>query len=121
MGEHYRVVVHIDHPALGGHLLRDLMCVVGGRDTGPDVEELTYPRLTSEIANQPPQKRPVRPGQVSHARVGGKSLLGGLTIGGEVVLTAKPVVIHPGLMRDAGIEGRALSRPHTGVVVPLRW
>src|SRR5262249_59229765 len=100
---------------------RAVVCVVGGGDPAPAGEKRPPPRLTSEIANQPPQKRPVRPGQVSHARVGGKSLLGGLTIGGEVVLTAKPVVIHPGLMRDAGIEGRALSRPHTGVVVPLRW
>jgi hypothetical protein len=97
------------------------MRVVHGGDTGPDIEELAYARLTGQVANQPPQERAVGPGQVSHARVGGQSLLGGLTISGEVVLAAKPVVIHPGLMRDAGIEGRTLSRPSSGAVGPPRW
>jgi hypothetical protein len=49
MGQDPRVVVHIDHPDLGGDPLGHLVGVVGGGQAGADVQELADPNLTSQV------------------------------------------------------------------------
>lgn len=90
-------------------------------DARADVEELAHPGLARQVADHPSQEGAVRPGQVNKGREGGNRLLGGLAVGGEVVLSSQPVVIHPGLVRNAGVKGRMLAQRAGTVVRPGCW
>jgi hypothetical protein len=84
--------------------------VVRGRDAGADVQELPDARLAGQVTHRAGEELPVGPGPRGHARIGCGGLLGGLPVSGVVVLAAQPVVINPGLVSDARVEG--------GVIVP---
>ena len=62
VGEHDRVVVHVDDPGLRRDRLGDLVGVARRRDAGADVEELPDPRLGGQVADGAAEERPVRAG-----------------------------------------------------------
>jgi hypothetical protein len=56
-----RVVVHVHDPCLGRDRLGDLVGVARGRYAGADVEELADSRFPGQVADGPPEERPVGP------------------------------------------------------------
>ena len=106
MSEDDRIVIHVDNPGLRGDRLGDLVGVARGGNAGADVEELPDSRLAGEVADGAPEKRPVGAGGEARVRVDLEHCLGGDAVGGEVVLAAEQVVVHPGLVRDADVERR---------------
>jgi hypothetical protein len=70
--------------------------VAGGGDAGADVQELADTRLTGQVLHGAAQEGPL----LAHLGADRGDLLGdGLSdrlVGGEVVLAAQPVVVHPG-------------------------
>jgi hypothetical protein len=106
VGQHDRVVVHVDDPRLRGQLLGDLVDVARGRDAGPDVEELADAGLGDQEPHGPAHERPLGP----HLGPDRRDLPGdGLAHGpvrGEVVLAAQPVVVHPGRLGHVGVDLR---------------
>jgi hypothetical protein len=78
--------------------------VIRRRDAGPDIQELPDPRLARQETHCPAQERPVRAGRYAQVRRGLQSLITHYPVSGKIVLPAKPVVIHPGLVGDAGVN-----------------
>jgi hypothetical protein len=105
VGEHDRVIIHVDHARLRRRRLSDLVRVVRGRDAGAEIKELPDARAGGQLAHRPGQKLPVSPRARDHPRVGGGRFLGRLPVGGKVVRAAQPVIVDPGLVRDADIKG----------------
>jgi len=105
VGEHDRVVVHVDHAAVGRHCLRHLVGVVRRRDPGADVEELPDPGLGGEEPHDPGQERPVGPHRHDDPRIGRDHRVTGGAVGREVILAAQPVVMHPGAVGHLGVKG----------------
>jgi hypothetical protein len=85
------------------------MGVVGGGNAGADVEELADAGLAGQIPHRPGQERAVPTHALYHVRVFPHGGLGSCPVGGEVVLSAEPVVIDAGDMRDAGIDLRQMA------------
>src|SRR6185312_15175790 len=56
VGEHHRIVVHVDHPGVRVDQLGDLMNVALRWQPGPDVQELDDARLSSQVADSPAQE-----------------------------------------------------------------
>ena len=114
MREDDRVVVDVDDPGLGCDRLRHLVEVARRRDAGAEVEELPDPGVGGEVADGAAEERPVRPRAEGQVRPGLERRVGGGPVGGVIVLAAEQVVIHPGVVRDAGVErqgpGRAVTR-----------
>jgi hypothetical protein len=54
------VIVHVDDAGLRGHALRDVVRVVGGRDAGPEIEELTDAGLGREVTHGPAEAPPAQ-------------------------------------------------------------
>ena len=106
MGENDRVVVHVHDPAVGRHVLRHLVGVVGGGDAGADVKELPNAGLAGQVPHGPGQERPVSPHALHHVRVFPHGGLGGGPVRGEVVLAAEPVIVDAGNVGDAGVDLR---------------
>ncbi len=104
MGQHDRVVVHVHHAGGGGDVLRRLVHVLTGRDAGADIQELADPGPGGENADSPLPERLVGPDGHENSGEILNALLGRFPVGGEMVLAAEPVVIHPGTVRDAGVE-----------------
>src|SRR6185437_4366282 len=100
------VVVDVDDPGGGRDRLGDLVGVARGGNAGPDVEELADPRLPREVTDGTAKERPVGPHGERHPGVDLEPLLGGLPVGREVVLAVEQVVVHPGLVRPARVEGQ---------------
>ncbi len=109
VAEHDRVVVHVHDPAVSCHRLGHLVSVAGGRDPGADVKELADPLLPGQVAHRAGQERAVGPDRVDNVRISLDCLIACLPVGCVVVLAAQPVVIHPGDVRDAGVERRVLA------------
>ena len=68
VSEYQRVVVDVDHACIRRNLLRHLMGVGRGRQPGPDVQELSHPRLASQVLYNPAEESSVRPGHVDDGR-----------------------------------------------------
>ncbi len=110
VGQDHGIVVDVDDPALRRDRLRDLMHAPGGRQAGPEVEELADAGLGDQVAHRPGQEIAVRPHRRRQVGIGGHRVLGGGPVDRVVVLTAPPVVLHPGDVRHARIEsGRMLA------------
>ena len=105
--QHDRVVVHVDHAAAGRHGLRYLVGVVRGRDAGADVEELPDPGLGGQEPHHPGEERAVGSHRGDDAGVGLDHRVAGRAVGGEVVLAAQPIVMHPGAVGHAGVDDAA--------------
>jgi len=118
VGEHDRVVVHVDHSAFRRDLLGDLMGVLRGGQAGADVKELADPRLGRKIAHGPPQEGAVSAHAGEDDRADLDDRLGGGPVGGKVVLAAEQVVVHAGRVSGADVERRRVLRPVRIVVVP---
>lgn len=100
-GQDDRIVVDGDDTGLGGEPLGDLR-VVGGGQTGADVEELPYAALGHRIPHRTVEELPVRAGVRADAGVEPADLLSHLLIDDVVVLAAQPVVPDPGRVRQIG-------------------
>jgi hypothetical protein len=107
--QHDGVVVHVDHPAAGGHGLRDLVGVGRRGDAGPDVEELPDPGLRGQIADRALHEGTVGEHRVDQVRIGLQRRVAGRPVHRVVVLAAEPVVIDPGDVRHAGVKGRMVA------------
>ena len=57
-----RIIVHIRHPHSRIDLMGDLMHIPGGRNTGPDINNLPDTGLTNQETHHPPEERAVLPG-----------------------------------------------------------
>ena len=102
--QHDRVVVHVDDPGRRRHGLGDLVGVVRRRDAGPDIQELADLAVPGQEAHRPGEERPVGPCGQPDLREGLDRLLARGPVGGEVVLPAEPVVVHPGDVRHARVD-----------------
>ena len=98
------VVVDVDDPGLWRYALGHLVRVVGGGDPGADVEELPDLRLGGQEADRAGQEGAVGPDREHQVRLRLQGPLAGLTVRGEVVLPAQPVVVDPRDMRDGDVE-----------------
>ena len=96
---HHRVVVHVHHARAGAARLGDLMDVRAARQPAADVDELADPGIAQE-ADRAHQEPAVAAHGVQDLRHEPHHLLGGCPVRGEVVRAAKPVVVHPGGMRE---------------------
>jgi hypothetical protein len=67
--EHDRVIVDVHDAGLRRHALRDLVCVVGGREAGPEIEELTDAGFGGQVARRPAEESPVGAYPVAQSRV----------------------------------------------------
>ena len=104
VSEHDRVVVDVHDPGVWGDLLGDLVGVLRGRQTGAQVKKLPDPGLRGQVAHRASEEGPVGSHAMQDGRVGRDHLLPGLPVGGEVILPAEPVVVHPGGMGPARVE-----------------
>jgi hypothetical protein len=104
--QHERVVVHVDDARFRSQPLGDLVCVVGGRQTGADVQELADPCLADQIPDRAQQKRPGTAGRAGHVRERRDDPVTSLAVDGIVVLATQPVVPDPGRMRHACVDLR---------------
>jgi len=102
VGEHDRVVIDIDHPAVRGGRLRDLVHAVHRGQPGADVKELPDADLIGQVPDHAHQELAVldRRGPHHAARHHRDDSLRGGPVGRVVVLAAEVVVIHPGGARD---------------------
>src|SRR5690349_8573461 len=82
-----------------GARLGDLMDVRAARQPAADVDELADPGIAQE-ADRAHQELAVAAYGVQDLRHHVQHLVGGCPVRGEVVLTAQPVVIYPGRVRD---------------------
>jgi hypothetical protein len=90
--EHERVVVHVDDAAFARHPLGDLVGVVGGGQSGADVQELADARLADEVPDRAAEERPVGARNVDDAGEELHVLVTGFSVDGEVVFAAQPAV-----------------------------
>jgi butyryl-CoA dehydrogenase len=115
-----RVVVHVDDPAVRRHRLCYLMGVARGGDPGADVEELPDARFPGQVADNTAEEGAVLPGEQRHRRNRRRDRVADLPVGGEVILAAQPVVVHPGGMRHPRVDlGREPVRILRGSVLCL--
>ena len=77
----------------------------------PISRKLANARLADEVADHAAEERAVSAGGEDRLRGDLEHCLGGRPVGCVVVLTAEQVVVHPGLVRHAGVERR---RPGLG-------
>jgi hypothetical protein len=99
MSENERVIVGVDHAGRRRDFLRDLVDVVRGRQSGADVEELPDARLGRQVPHRAAEERPVLARRDPDGRHVPQHPRRRLAVGGEVVLPANEVVVHPGRMR----------------------
>jgi len=107
--QHQGVVVDVDDPRLGDDALGDLVGVVGGRQTGADVQELADARLTGQVGHGADEEAPRGAGHVHDAGKGLAVLVPGDPVDLVVVLAAQPVVPDPGRVRHARVDGGAVG------------
>ncbi|SNQ49285.1 hypothetical protein FRACA_3160004 [Frankia canadensis] len=112
VSEDDRIVVGVDDAGFRGDGLGDLMQVLRGGDTGPDVEELADPRLLGQVAHRAVHERPVLPRGDPQVREAREGPLGGLAVGGEVLLATQQVVVHAGGVGPIDVQAHRLA---------LRW
>src|SRR5690606_30886764 len=101
------------HAALGGGALRDLVRVVGCRETGADAEELADPALSHRIVEHSVEERPGPPHRLADVGFGLPVLPADDAVDLEVVLPAQPVVVDAGGVRHIGADD-VLGRPLRG-------
>jgi len=107
--EHDGVVVDVDHAAVGRLRLRDLVRVVRARYSGADVEELPDAGLFDQVLDRAGEECPVGAHRGDQIGVRLDRRVAGRAVGRVVVLAAKPVVVDPGDVGDAGVEGWVLA------------
>jgi hypothetical protein len=112
--QHHRVVVDVHHAAVRRDRPGQLVHVAHGGQPGADIEELPDPLLAGQVADGPPEEEPVLPHGAPHdvlaEHVEGPAHR--ITVGGEVVLPAEHVVVHPRDVRYLRFKRR--PTPHHG-------
>ena len=104
MGEDHRVIVRVHDPGLRSDPLRHLVHVVGGRQPGPDVEELPHSGFPGQVLHGPAEERAVLPRGDPQVGRSLEHLLREGTVGGEVALPAEQVVVDPGRVRPRRVQ-----------------
>jgi hypothetical protein len=102
-------VVNVNDPAFRLDLLRDFVGTSRVGNAGADIQELRQPGLAGQEPDRPAKKIPVRACRGGCAGIEARHRVGVGAVRGEVVFSAKQVVIDPGMMRDAGIERRVVA------------
>ena len=101
VGKSDRVIVDVDHPAPRVEPFCYFMDIVSRGQSGADVNELPDACIFDQVTDHPAEQCPLRP----YADLnGGKRFddpVAQRAVGGEIVLSAKKVVIHPG---DMGLQ-----------------
>jgi hypothetical protein len=123
VGQDDRVVVEVDHPGSRVDRVGDLVHVLRGRQPGADVEELSQARLADQVPDHAAEQVTLRPDTHLHGGKLGDDLIGDGPVGGEVVLAAEQVVIHPGDVRLRGVEYGIWHQPmlSEGPAWAYRW
>src|ERR1700691_2237138 len=117
MGEDNGVVVDVDDAAAGPDLLGDFVGAAGGGYAGTDVEELRQPGLVGQEPDRASEEGPILACRGGRRGVDRRQRVCVGPVGGEVILAAQPVVVDPGMVRDAGVECRvAIVRGRRGIV-----
>jgi hypothetical protein len=104
--EHHRVAVHVHDAGRRRHRLRHLVHVAGGGQAGADVEELPDPGFRRQEPHGPAEEAAVLAQPGAPGGPGRQRLVGDGAVGGEVVLAADVVVVHPGRMRLGYVDLR---------------
>jgi hypothetical protein len=104
VGQHQRVVVHVNDLGLGRDALGDLVRVVHGRQAGADVEELADAELRGQRRHRADEEPPRLLGHRDDAGVDRDHRIAGLPVDRVVVLAAHPVVPDPGRLRDVDAD-----------------
>jgi hypothetical protein len=115
VGEHDRVVVHVDHPGVRRGGLGDLVHVLGARQAGPDVQELADPGLGRQVPDGPAEEGPVLADRRAHRGPAPHGRAPGFLVRGEMIFTAQVEVVHPGRMCFRSIK---LRRHETARAIP---
>jgi hypothetical protein len=102
--EHDRVVVDVHHPRVGRDALRDLVHVLGGRQSRADVEELPDTVLLHQRGHRAAQEVAVVPYVEVPARIGGERGGGRVPVGRVVVLATEEDVVDAGRMCLAAVD-----------------
>ena len=104
-----RIIVDEDNARLGADFTQDLAGIPGRGDAGPDVEELSDP-LACQEAHGAAEEGTVSDRHVPAFRQDREHCVGGSTIGGEMCLATKVIVVHARRMRNAGVNLRRVER-----------
>jgi hypothetical protein len=104
MGYDEGVVVHVNDLGLRADGLSHFVGSAGSGQTRPDVQELAYSALTSQVAHYAGEKRAICPRAGHHPRTAGSDLLGRLAIGGIVIFRPQPVRVDTSRVRHIRIE-----------------
>jgi hypothetical protein len=103
------VVVDVDDAAVGCGGLGDFVGVVGGGQSGADVEVLADAFCYCEVADGPCEEGA---GGLADAGVDRDGVLGGDPVGGEVVLPAQQVIIVSATNHTRSMPDECPSEPH---------
>jgi hypothetical protein len=104
VAQDHRVVIEVDHAGGRVDAVGDLVHVLRGGQARGDVEQLPEAGLADQVADHAAEQ--VALGAHAHLDGGqlGDDLIGDGPVGGEVVLAAEQVVVHPGDVRARGVE-----------------
>ena len=98
----------------GAIRLSDLVRVVGGRQSGADVQELADACLAGQVPDRTAQERPVSTGETGYVREHRHDLVTDGAVDRVVVLAAQPVVPDPGRVRHGCVDlGLVVGRGRT--------
>src|SRR6185437_7431181 len=114
VGEHDRVIVHVDHSRLWRYRLCDLVHVVRAWQAGTDVKELPDTRVVDQVPDGTTEKGAVLAHRGAHSPPALHGFFRGLPIGRVVVLAAEVVVVDPGRVRFRRVDDRLHRLPPEG-------
>jgi hypothetical protein len=106
VGQHDGVVVDVNDARARLHRLCHLVHVAHARQPGTEVEELGDPCFLHQVPDGAAEEGPVLPHRRPKRRRDRERLLGDLPVGGEIVLAAEEVVVHPGRVRPGRVDLR---------------
>jgi hypothetical protein len=78
--------------------------VRGGRDAGPDVQELRDAPFRGQVADGAVEEAAVGDGNVADFGSDGQDLVRNLAVGLPVILAAQVIVVHPGRVRPGDVD-----------------
>lgn len=109
----HRVVVDVHHARVGILLLRDLVGVADGRQSGADIEELVDAGGTGQVAHHAMQPAAIHPGHITLPRRDFGDLVAHVAIDLVIVLATEGGVVDSGDARACRVH--AYRRADTGL------
>jgi hypothetical protein len=104
MCQHHRVVVHVDDPGFFCDRLSDLVRIVRDGKAGSNVEKLPDTGIIREEIHRAGEETPVGAHRIGRSWIVAQRYVAGFPVGGEVVLSAQPVVVDPSHVRHRGVK-----------------